>query len=85
MRSFYANFSIPNALRAELSWTHYRILLGVDTESIRTWYMNEAADQHWSTRQLERQITSLYYERLIASQDKKNYAECLTERLIDLL
>lgn len=55
-------------LRAELSWTHYRLLLSVDDPVARHWYMHEAADQHWSTRQLERQISVLYYERLLASR-----------------
>ena len=58
------------ALPPELSWTHYRLLLGVEDPKAREWYMNEAADQHWSTRQLERQISVLYYERLLASRKK---------------
>jgi predicted nuclease of restriction endonuclease-like (RecB) superfamily len=58
------------ALRPELSWTHYRLLLGVEDDHAREWYMHEAADQHWSTRQLERQISVLYYERLLGSRKK---------------
>jgi predicted HD phosphohydrolase len=58
-------------LRPELSWIHYRLLLGVDDLQAREWYLHEAADHHWSTRQLERQISVLYYERLLASRDKK--------------
>lgn len=57
-------------LRADLSWTHYRLLLGVEKPAARAWYMNEAADQQWSTRQLERQISVLYYQRLLASRKK---------------
>ena len=64
-----------DALRSEspsrslqLSWTHYRLLLSVEDATAREWYMNEAASQHWSTRQLERQIAVLYYERLLASR-----------------
>lgn len=57
-------------LRAELSWTHYRLLLGVEDPEARQWYMREAADQNWSTRQLDRQISVLYYERLVASREK---------------
>jgi hypothetical protein len=61
----------PSAtLSPELSWTHYRLLLGVDDSHAREWYMNEAAVQRWSTRQLERQISVLYYERLLASRKK---------------
>jgi hypothetical protein len=58
------------ALRPELSWTHYRILLRVEDATARAWYLNEAVEQHWSTRQLERQISVLYYERLLASRTK---------------
>jgi len=56
MRLFYQAFPIRDALRHELSWTHYRTLLRVDSDSARQWYMNEAATQNWSTRALERQI-----------------------------
>jgi predicted nuclease of restriction endonuclease-like (RecB) superfamily len=56
-------------LRPELSWTHYRLLLRVESFAARDWYMNEAADQHWSVRQLERQISVLYYERRVASRN----------------
>lgn len=71
MCSFYRAFPILNALRSELSWTHYRLLLGVEDADARMWYMNEAAGQNWSTRALQRQIGTLYYERLLASKDRK--------------
>lgn len=61
---------LPTAWRPELSWTHYRLLLGVEDPRAREWYMRETSDQHWSTRQLERQISALYYERLLASRTK---------------
>ena len=70
MRGFFLAFPIRDALRRELSWTHYRTLLKVDSDSARQWYMNEAATQNWSTRALERQIGTLYDERLLASQDR---------------
>jgi predicted nuclease of restriction endonuclease-like (RecB) superfamily len=70
MRLFYQAFPKCDALRHELSWTHYRTLLRVDSETARSWYMNEAAAQNWSSRALERQIGTLYYERLLASQDR---------------
>jgi hypothetical protein len=63
--------SISHALRGELSWTHYRLLISVENEDARRYYMNEAADQNWSTRALERQINSLYFERLLSSKNKK--------------
>lgn len=70
MRAFYQAFPNRNALRTELSWTHYRALLRVESPRAREWYMAEAADQHWSSRALERQIGTLYYERLLSSQDR---------------
>ena len=54
-----------DALRPELSWTHYRLLLSVENQAARSYYMNEAADSNWSTRVLERQINSFYYEEQI--------------------
>ncbi len=70
MRSFFLIFPIWNAVRTELSWTHYRTLLRVENEQTRRWYMDEAAAQNWSSRALERQIGTLYYERLLASRDR---------------
>ncbi|WP_223433245.1 YhcG family protein [Pseudomonas sp. GL-B-26] len=70
MRLFYQTFPIRDALRLELSWTHYRRLLRVDSDAARKWYMDESANQNWSSRALERQISTLYYERLLMSRDK---------------
>lgn len=70
MRGFFIAFPICDALRRELSWTHYRLLLRVENNNARQWYMNETATLNWSTRALERQIATLYYERLLASQDR---------------
>jgi len=66
----YQAFPKRDALRHELSWTHYRTLLRVEDERARQWYMNEAAEQNWSTRALDRQINTLYYERLLASKNR---------------
>lgn len=71
MRGFYLTFPIRNALHTELSWTHYRTLLRIENEQARQWYLNEAIEQAWSARALERQIGSLYYERLLATQAQK--------------
>jgi len=71
MSQFYRLFPNLDALRPELSWTHYRLLLRVEEEGAREWYMNEAAEQNWGTRALERQIGTLYYERLLLSKDRK--------------
>lgn len=70
MRKFYVLFPSLNALRSQLTWTHYRLLLQVDNDRAREWYMNEAVESGWSSRQLERQISTMYYERLLASRDK---------------
>ena len=51
MRAFFQGSPIWNAVRTELSWTHYRTLLRVDGEQARHWYMNEAANQNWTTHQ----------------------------------
>jgi len=70
MRAFYIAFPIRHALRAELGWTHYRLLLKVEDENARQFYLDECTKSTWSTRQLERQINSFYYQRLLSSQDK---------------
>ncbi len=75
MRAFYLTFPIWHSVRAELTWTHYRLLLKVEKKKARNFYLNEAVDSNWSTRQLERQINSFYYERLLSSKDKKPVLE----------
>ena len=79
MRQFYLTFPIShalrdqsnvNTLRPELSWTHYRLLLKVENPKARNFYIQECVESNWSTRQLERQINSFYYERLLSSQNK---------------
>jgi predicted nuclease of restriction endonuclease-like (RecB) superfamily len=74
MRAFYQAFPIWYAVRTELSWTHYRALLRVSNKEAREWYVNEAASQNWSARALDRQIGTLYYERLLLSGDKAGVA-----------
>ncbi|WP_244507093.1 DUF1016 N-terminal domain-containing protein [Pseudoalteromonas neustonica] len=71
MRRFYLAFEKRDAVRLELSWTHYRVLLRVDSSSARNWYRDEAILQNWSARALERQIGTLYYERLLSSKNKQ--------------
>ncbi|MBP5171350.1 MAG: hypothetical protein ILP04_04755 [Bacteroidales bacterium] len=61
MRLFYRSFPIRDTLRHELTWSHYRRLISVENDAVRLWYMNEAADSVWSTRQMDRQISTLYY------------------------
>lgn len=71
MRQFYREFPKWNAVRSELSWTHYRMLMKVEIENAREFYIQEAISGNWSTRQLERQINSLYFERLHMIKDRK--------------
>lgn len=70
MRRFYQAFPIQDAVRPELSWTHYRKLISIDSPAARSWYMQEAIDQNWSARALERQIGTFYYERLLSSKNR---------------
>ncbi len=74
MRKFYLAFSKVNALRSELSWTHYRSLSRVTDPEARAWYEREAAEQGWSSRTLDRNIATQYYHRLLQSQDDKKPA-----------
>mgnify|MGYP003079772802 CR=1 FL=1 len=74
MRQFYLTFPNGHALRGELSWTHYRLLMRVENENAREFYMQEAVKSQWSTRQLERQINSFFYERLLSSKNKEQVA-----------
>lgn len=71
MRHFYKANPIQDALRPELSWTHYRMLLKVEDKRARSYYMEASADQKWSTRDLERQLSTQYYERILANNPKQ--------------
>lgn len=71
MRQFYRTYPILDAVRRELSWTHYRILMRVDNPKARAFYEIECVKNNWSARELERQKGSLLFERLALSKDKK--------------
>ena len=71
MRSFYVAFPILQTLSAKLSWSHYTQLIRIENQAARLWYMQESAEQNWSVRALERQVGTLYYERLLASKNKQ--------------
>lgn len=72
MRQFYMAFPIRDTLCPELSWSHYRRLMRIENKKIRNFYTEECAKSGWSVRQLDRQINSFFYERLLSSKDK-NY------------
>lgn len=85
MRQFYSLFPKGHTLRGELTWSHYRLLIKVKNDQARLWYMNEAAEQAWSSRQLDRQISVLYYERLLNSTDKDSVRSEAVEKLSTLI
>lgn len=65
MRSFYHSFPICDALRHELSWTHYRLLIRLDNSEKINYYITESIQNNWNYRDLKRQINSLAYERVL--------------------
>jgi len=79
MRGFYLSFPIWNSVRSELTWTHYRTLIKIKEQNIRKFYMEEAIKGNWSVRQLERQIATCFYSRVITNngllQKKENVYE----------
>ena len=79
MRAFYLCFPNCDALSRELSWTHYRLLLRVETHEARAFYEAETANAAWSTRELERQINSMLFERLALSRDKAGVLKLATK------
>ena len=81
MRSFFQAFPIRDAVRHELSWTHYRLLLRQENEHKKIYYLNESIENNWSSRDLKRQINSLAYERVV--QHKKSPAENIQSVLKD--
>jgi predicted nuclease of restriction endonuclease-like (RecB) superfamily len=71
-RQFYRTFPIVSALRTQLSWTQYKFLLAIDNQYKREFYVAESVKNNWTSRQLERQINSSLYERLLISNDKES-------------
>jgi predicted nuclease of restriction endonuclease-like (RecB) superfamily len=71
-RQFYRTFPNTNALRSQFSWTHYRTLVRIDNEDKRDFYIAEAEKNNWTARQLERQVNSQLFERLLLSNDMKS-------------
>ena len=70
IRQFYLMYPIWDSVRPELTWTHYRTLMRVEEQHIREFYMEEAIKANWSVRQLERQIATCAYSRVIANNNE---------------
>ena len=73
-RRFYLLFPDQDNLShmcAKLTWSHIRLIMRVESDQARAYYLQETAQQHWSVRTLERNINTLYYQRLLASQMKE--------------
>jgi|SRR5690554_336692 len=69
IRQFYLTFPIRDTVRPELSWSHYRLLIRVESERARMFYLNEAIALHWSTRKLDRNISSQFFQRMLSNQN----------------
>jgi predicted nuclease of restriction endonuclease-like (RecB) superfamily len=70
-RQFYRIFPITNSLRSQFNWTHYRTLIRIDNQDKREFYIAETDKNNWTARQLERQVNSQLFERLLLSNDVK--------------
>lgn len=70
IRQFYCTFPIANAVRSQLSWTQYKLLIRIEDADKRKFYIAEAVKNNWTSRELERQIYSQLFERLLLSNDK---------------
>ena len=70
MRQFYISFQKQDTVSLKLSWSHYVRLMRVENTTAKEWYMAEAIANNWSVRALDRQISVLYYERLLSSKEK---------------
>ncbi|MCK9561534.1 MAG: PDDEXK nuclease domain-containing protein [Bacteroidales bacterium] len=75
IRQFYLIFPIRDTVRPELSWSHYRLLIRVENETTRKYYLNESISQHWSTRKLDRNISSQFFQRMLSNQDATQKTE----------
>jgi len=71
-RQFYRTFPIANTLYSQLSWSQYKLLLRLDSQDKRDFYIAETVKNNWTVRQLERQIHSSLWERLLMSNDRQS-------------
>ena len=71
-RQFYRIYPIANTLYSQLNWSQYKLLISISDEDKRAYYQLEAVNHCWTKRELERQINSQLYERLLLSNDKES-------------
>lgn len=81
-RQFYRTYPIANALRSQLNWTQYRLLIQISDLDKREYYELESVNNAWTARETERQINSQLYERLLLSNDKKSVLEIARKQRI---
>jgi len=85
-RQFYLTFpeqEICYTLCSKLSWSHIRLAMRVSDKNAQTYYLKEAAENHWSVRTLDRNISTLYYHRLLSSQIKEPVIQEMQEKTAD--
>lgn len=70
MKKFYLTYKDGYTLCNQLSWSHNRLIMNIDNEDKRNFYLEETIKSNWSVRQLERQINSFYYERLLSTSEE---------------
>lgn len=83
MRAFYKAFPIWNAVRTELSWTHYRLLSRIDDNEKRKYYLIQSIDAGWNSRALQRNINTLYWDRTLKSDVSNENAPAPRELIKD--
>ena len=79
MRKFYLTYPIWKTVSAKLTWSHYLELIKIEEENKRSFYLKECENTRWSVRELQRQIGSLLYERLVLSSNKSKVLELAKE------
>ena len=84
MRQFYLAFPIWQSVNAKLSWTHYVRLIRIENTDARAWYIQESIENNWSVRALDRQVSKLYYERLLSSKEQRPLKQEAEEKTLAL-
>ncbi|MDX8573533.1 PDDEXK nuclease domain-containing protein [Elizabethkingia sp. HX QKY] len=86
-RQFYLTYSDPEicyTVCSKLTWSHNRLIMRIDSNAARNYYLKEASEQNWSVRVLERHINTFYYERLLSTQNKEETVQYSTWQNNDL-